>query len=74
VFRYVELHHAVVPCYQLSSFGFLVASDQPPPDREAIAAACAVLNGQSRYLTAETYRASQVIPPYLSHLAPPAED
>lgn len=68
VLPHVTLHHAVVPSYQLTSFGFLLASETAPPDRSAIAERFALLTGECRYLSPETYWSSQVLPPYLSHL------
>ncbi|MGH3712091.1 MAG: polyamine aminopropyltransferase [Micromonosporaceae bacterium] len=68
VFGHVALHHAVVPCYQLTSFGFLIASDQAPPTDDQVTAALASLTGSCRYLSPEMYRSSQALPPYLRHL------
>src|SRR5690606_28528178 len=68
VFRHVTLHHAVVPSYQLTSFGFLHASDQPPPDAAALAASFQRVSGESKYLSEATYHSSQVLPPYLEYL------
>jgi spermidine synthase len=64
VFGSTRLHTAVVPGYQLTSFGFLLGARHPlaPPDP------CAWDNveGDCAYLSPEMYHASMAIPPYLA--------
>ncbi|MFC7547702.1 polyamine aminopropyltransferase [Plantactinospora sp. GCM10030261] len=68
LFDHVALHHAVVPGYQLTSFGFLLAADRAQPGDAALAAAFDRIAGTSGYLSPETYHSSRVLPPYLRHL------
>lgn len=68
VFPHVTLHHAVVPSYQLTSFGFLIGSEQPPPCQERVAQRFSQIDGPCRYLSPEIYRASQALPPYLGQI------
>jgi spermidine synthase len=66
VFEATRLHTAVVPGYQLTSFGFLLAAQhplRPPPDE-----AWSNLIGKCEYLSPEMFRASMAIPPYLQRV------
>ncbi len=67
VFAQVRLHHAVVPSYQLTSFGFVMASQAglEPLDRETFDARLAGVAGACRYLDHDSYLASLALPPYL---------
>jgi spermidine synthase len=67
VFAQVRLHHAVVPSYQLTSFGFVMASQAglEPLDRATFDARLAGVAGPCRYLDHDSYLASLALPPYL---------
>lgn len=67
VFAQVRLHHAVVPSYQLTSFGFVMASQSAlePLDRATFDARLAGVAGPCRYLDHGSYLASLAVPPYL---------
>ncbi len=69
VFGHARLHSAVIPGYQLTLFGFAMASAQ---ELELLDAAefenrSSGIREANQYLTIDTYQASQVIPPYLRH-------
>lgn len=68
VFSASRLHHAVVPGYQLTSFGFLIGSDSPLDilDREELEKRQTMLSDENRYLSTDMYYASMAIPPYLA--------
>lgn len=67
VFGEVVLHTAVIPTYQLTSFGFLIARPDPVAlDKEDIDSGFANITGSNKYLSREMYEASQVIPPYIA--------
>ena len=69
VFGEVVLHPAVVPTYQLTSFGFLIARPEPIVLSESnIKAGFDNIKGANKYLSPEMYAASSVIPPYLAKL------
>lgn len=70
VYRYVEFRSAVVPSYQLTSFGFIYASNEPLPQltAEEFAARATHISGHNRYLSYETYIASSALPPYQKEL------
>lgn len=59
------LHTAVVPGYQLSSFGFIYATDNAAPTAEQLESRYANISGEFDYLTPQMFAASQAIPPYL---------
>jgi len=66
VFEATRLHTAVVPGYQLTTFGFLLAARhplRPPPTGrwENIIGPC-------EYLSPEMFSASTAIPPYLHRI------
>ncbi|GAA2515274.1 polyamine aminopropyltransferase [Pilimelia columellifera] len=67
VFTHVDLHTAVVPGYQLSTFGFLVAGDRPRPaaDSATFARRWGNVAGACEYVSPEMYAASLAAPPYL---------
>ena len=66
-FAETALHTAFIPGYQLSTFGFLVASAAPlaHPAGTELAERWRNISGHSRYLSPEVYAASTVLPPYL---------
>jgi len=67
VFDEVALHTAVVPTYQLTSFGFLIARDSPRAlDKEIIGESYNLLLQPPKYLSEDMYWASTCIPPYLA--------
>ncbi|GGK02714.1 polyamine aminopropyltransferase [Pilimelia anulata] len=67
VFADTLLHHAVIPGYQLTSFGFLVAAAHPLRPAAAVAAGdWSNIDGVSEHLTPEVYAASTVLPPHLA--------
>src|SRR2546421_1347271 len=70
VFPSVRLHTAVVPGYQLTTFGFLLAARHPldPPVGTDLADRWDNIAGSSAYLSPEMYRASMAIPPYLRRI------
>ncbi|WP_161606136.1 polyamine aminopropyltransferase [Microlunatus speluncae] len=67
VFPHVRLHQAVVPSYQLTSFGFVMASaaELDRLDRAEFEARLGGVTGESGYLDYDSYRASMTLPPYL---------
>jgi spermidine synthase len=67
LFESTRLHTAVVPGYQLTTFGFLVAAGQPLVDLAApeLAERWRNITGECEYLSPEMYRASTALPPYL---------
>jgi spermidine synthase len=66
VFKNVTLHSAVIPTYQLTSFGFLIATNSTETiSSEKIDKGFSNISGESKYLSKEMYYASSVIPPYL---------
>lgn len=68
VFGEVVLHTAVIPTYQLTSFGFLIARPDPVTlDKQNIDSGFGNLTGSNKYLSREMYEASQVIPPYIAN-------
>ncbi|MEV4759581.1 polyamine aminopropyltransferase [Micromonospora sp. NPDC049559] len=70
VFGSIRLHTAVVPGYQLTTFGFLLAAEHPldEPAPAELAARWANVSGDCDYLSPEMYRASAALPPYLRRL------
>ncbi len=67
IFDEVALHTAVVPTYQLTSFGFLIARDSPRAlDKEIISESYNILLQPPKYLSEDMYWASTCIPPYLA--------
>lgn len=67
LFPDTTLHTAVVPGYQLTSFGFLLAGGDPP-DLGDPAGRWANIDGPCRYLSPQMYAASTVLPPYLRQI------
>ncbi len=67
VYGHARLHTAVVPGYQLTSFGFAIASAQELKllDAPEFKQRSQGIQGANQYLTAETYQASMAVPPYL---------
>jgi spermidine synthase len=66
IFGEVTLHTAVIPTYQLTSFGFIIARPNPieiAPD--TIQERFSNISGESKYLSPEIFQASSVIPPYI---------
>ncbi len=63
VFASTRLHSAVVPGYQLTSFGFLLGARDPldPPE----SGAWDNVEGDCAYLSPQMFHASMAIPPYL---------
>jgi spermidine synthase len=70
VYKYVEFHSAVVPSYQLTSFGFIYASNEPIPTLtpQEFDSRSSVVNGEHRYLSHGMYVASSALPPYQQDL------
>lgn len=70
VFQSVRLHNAVVPSYQLTSFGFVLASNgtdlDTPLSSEAFTERMRAIAGDNKYLSPEMYLASQALPPYIA--------
>ncbi len=67
VFGEVVLHTAVIPTYQLTSFGFLIARPEAVAlSEEDIDNGFANISGESKYLSRAMFDASQVIPPYIA--------
>ncbi len=64
-FANAVLHHAVVPGYQLSSFGFMIATDRPSPTTEEVSTRLRAVTGTSRFLTEDMYPATLALPPYM---------
>ncbi len=72
VFKEVTLHHAMIPTYQLSLFGFLVSSPtEHRIDKETITERLQSLQGKCKYLSPEIFFSSKVLPPYLEELVTP---
>lgn len=72
VFAATRLHTAVVPGYQLTTFGFLLGSATPltaldGPDAD-LAERWRNIAGDCEYLSPEMYRASSALPPYLRRI------
>jgi spermidine synthase len=67
VFPGTRLHTAVVPGYQLTTFGFALASTRPLVDLTdaELAGRWRNITGGCRYLSPQMYGASAVLPPYL---------
>ncbi len=66
VFRNVSLHTAVIPTYQLTSFGFLIANDTSKTmSDEDIDRGFSNISGESKYLSKDMFYASSAVPPYL---------
>jgi spermidine synthase len=70
VFEATRLHTAVVPGYQLTTFGFLLAARHPleVPAGADLDDRWRNIAGDCAYLSPEMYRASTAIPPYLRHV------
>lgn len=71
VFKNVRLHNVVVPSYQLTSFGFVIASNFPLKvlDKdEFIKRSTNLLLGKNKFLNYETYVASMALPEYLKYI------
>ncbi len=67
VFPEVILHTAVIPTYQLTSFGFLIARAKPVTLKsDEIDSGFSNVSGSNNFLSREMYEASQVIPPYIA--------
>ena len=67
VFNEVVLHTAVVPTYQLTSFGFVIARPKLYPlSLEDINKGFINISGESKYLSREIFDASSAIPPYFN--------
>lgn len=67
VFDEVVLHTAVIPTYQLTSFGFLIArAEATPISNEDVRKGFANLGGKNKFLSEASFHATQVIPPYLA--------
>lgn len=67
VFHDVAFHHVVVPSYQLTGFGFIVASNSPIAElsEAEFAKRSNILRGNSSLLDYSTYCASKAVPPYM---------
>lgn len=66
VFDEVAVHSAVVPTYQLSSFGFLVVGNHTVElSAQELESRFSKMPKKLQYLTPETYLGSLAIPPYL---------
>lgn len=67
VFGHARLHTAVVPSYQLTLFGFAMASAQglEPLSAVEFENRSSGIQGANQYLTTDIYQASQAVPPYL---------
>lgn len=65
VFGGVRLHTAVVPGYQLTTFGFLLASDELMTMPTDLARRWENVTADCEYLSPEMFTASTAIPPYL---------
>jgi spermidine synthase len=65
VFEGTRLHTAVVPGYQLTTFGFLLAARHPLEVPSDLDDRWRNIAGDCAYLSPEMYRASTAIPPYL---------
>jgi|SRR5947207_4975429 len=70
VFEATRLHTAVVPGYQLTTFGFLLAARHPlrAPAEAGFADRWRNVAGPCEYLSPEMYSASMAIPPYLRRI------
>lgn len=70
VFNDVQFRHAVVPSYQLTSFGFIYASNQPivTLDEATFTARSASFAGSHRFLNAATEAATRALPEYQKYL------
>ena len=67
VFGEVALHTAVVPTYQLTTFGFLIATDSPQTLSKAeITERVSGLKGPLKYLSPDMVLASAALPLYLA--------
>lgn len=65
-FKDVSLTSAVVPTYQLTSFGFLLATDKPTSlDRTEVARRIKALPAGLQYLSTDIVMGADVLPPYL---------
>ncbi|MFO0920419.1 MAG: polyamine aminopropyltransferase [Candidatus Saccharimonadales bacterium] len=66
VFDEVALHTAVVPTYQLTSFGFVIARNvKTNKDPEFVTKSMGNISDKPKYLSKDMYFASAVIPPYM---------
>ncbi len=67
LFASARLHTAVVPTYQLTTFGFIMASDQPLSvlDEVEFNTRLANIQDNNQYLDYSMYLASMSLPPYL---------
>lgn len=66
VFKDVVLHYAIIPTYQLSYFGFLIASDEAhQTTTEEVATRIKAISRPLKYLTPAIFENSTVLPPYL---------
>jgi spermidine synthase len=66
VFEEVVLHSAVIPTYQLTSFGFLIARPYyVKQTADDINRGFSNITGDSRYLSRQVFDASSAIPPYM---------
>jgi len=69
VFGHVELHAAIVPEFQLTDYGFVVCSAREEPSEAEIRSRFgSLVSGEQRYLTADVYFSSQVLPPFVRDL------
>ncbi|MGZ4392729.1 MAG: fused MFS/spermidine synthase [Gaiellaceae bacterium] len=69
LFAHVELHMATIPEFELTECAFVVCSSSPEPREEEIRGRFASLVlGEQRYLTADVFFSSKVLPPYTQEL------
>lgn len=69
VFSEVVLHTAVVPTYQLTSFGFIIArANEAMLTEEQVADGFSNIEGEFQYLSKDMFNSSGVIPPYLARI------
>ena len=71
VFPAVQFRNAVVPSYQLTSFGFLYGSKSAIPELTKVEFNYRLSNveGENKFLNYAMYRATAALPPYLEDLA-----
>lgn len=66
VFKYVEFRNAVVPSYQLSSFGFIYASHRPFPElsRDEFSKRLRNTKSSPEFLNYDMYQSTKALPNY----------